>query len=120
MSSTGLLLPAFYQQRNQCESLPSAKGQNSPSIGRALVLVGAPQASVPPLPRVQRLCPETDVGLEYLINPRWSAKLEYLYFDLSNNNCCFSSMGQFDDRVSMHTVKAGFNFFLHSQVAPLN
>ena len=59
-------------------------------------------------------------GLEYLINPRWSAKLEYLYFDLSNNNCCFSSMGQFDDRVSMHTVKAGFNFFLHSQVTPLN
>lgn len=60
-------------------------------------------------------------GLEYLISPRWSAKIEYLYFDLSNSNCYFSStMGQFDDRVTMHTVKAGFNFFLHSQVTPLN
>jgi len=60
-------------------------------------------------------------GLEYLISPRWSAKVEYLYFDLGNNTCCFSSTaGQFDDKVTMHTVKLGFNFLLHSQVTPLN
>ncbi len=60
-------------------------------------------------------------GFEYMINPRWSAKVEYLYFDLANNSCCFSSTaGQFDDRVTMQTVKVGFNFFLHSQVTPLN
>ena len=59
-------------------------------------------------------------GLEYMINPRWSVKAEYLYFDLSNNNCCFTSTSGFDDRVTMHTVKIGFNFFMHSQVTPLN
>ena len=59
-------------------------------------------------------------GLEYMINPRWSVKVEYLYFDLSNNNCCFSSTSSFDDRVTMQTVKVGFNFLMHSQVTPLN
>ncbi len=60
-------------------------------------------------------------GFEYMINPRWSAKIEYLYFDLANNSCCFySTLGQFDDKVTMNTVKVGFNFFLHSQVTPLN
>ena len=59
-------------------------------------------------------------GLEYMINPRWSVKAEYLYFDLSNNNCCFSSTAGFDDRVTMQTVKVGFNFYMHSQVTPLN
>ena len=60
-------------------------------------------------------------GLEYLISPRWSVKAEYLYFDLGNNNCCFSSaLGRFDDSITMHTVKVGFNFFLHSGLTPLN
>ncbi len=59
-------------------------------------------------------------GMEYMINPRWSIKAEYLYFNLDNNNCCFSSARQFDDKVTMQTVKLGFNFLMHSQLSPLN
>ena len=59
-------------------------------------------------------------GLEYMLDPRWTVKAEYLYFDLGNNNCCFNSTsGRFDNTLTMSTVKVGFNFMLHSQVAPL-
>lgn len=59
-------------------------------------------------------------GLEYMLSPRWTVKAEYLYFDLGNNNCCFTSTsGRFDNTLTMSTAKIGFNFLLHSQVAPL-
>jgi opacity protein-like surface antigen len=62
-------------------------------------------------------------GLEYMVDPRWSIKAEYLYYDLGNNalSCCFgSTAGRFDNTLTMNTVKLGFNFMLHSGVAPLN
>ncbi len=60
-------------------------------------------------------------GVEYMVNPSWTVKVEYLYFDLGNNNCCFtSSSGSFDNTMTMSTVKVGFNFLLHSQITPLN
>ena len=59
-------------------------------------------------------------GFEYMVSPRWTVKAEYLYFDLNNNNCCFSSTsGRFENTLTMSTVKVGFNFLLHSGVAPL-
>ena len=59
-------------------------------------------------------------GLEYMIGPNWSLKAEYLYFDLGNNTCCFSSSSRFDDSISMHTVKVGLNFHLRPGMTPLN
>ena len=59
-------------------------------------------------------------GLEYMISPSWSLKAEYLYFDLGNNVCCFTSSSRFDDSITMHTVKVGVNFHLRSGLPPLN
>jgi outer membrane immunogenic protein len=61
-------------------------------------------------------------GLEYMINPRWSIKGEYLYYDLGNNalSCCFgSTAGRFDNNLTMNTLKIGFNYIFHSGLAPL-
>ncbi len=61
-------------------------------------------------------------GIEYMLNPNWTIKVEYLYYDFSNNNfsCCFnSSTGRLDNSLTANTVKLGFNFIFHSQVAPL-
>jgi len=57
-------------------------------------------------------------GIEYIINPRWSAKVEYMYFDFGNDNCN-SSLGHFDNSLTVNTIKVGFNFLLHSPVGPL-
>jgi outer membrane immunogenic protein len=63
-------------------------------------------------------------GLEYLISPNWSFKVEYLFFDFSNNNngCCFDGTNNFrffDRDLQVNTVKVGFNYFFHPDVVPL-
>ncbi len=62
-------------------------------------------------------------GIEYALNPSWTIKGEYMYFDFGNNNlsCCSgSSSGQLDDSLSVNTVKLGFNYLMHSRYIPLN
>jgi outer membrane immunogenic protein len=61
-------------------------------------------------------------GVEYMLNPSWTIKGEYLYYDLGNNafGCCFgSTAGHFDNNLTMNTLKIGFNFVFHSGPAPL-
>jgi opacity protein-like surface antigen len=56
-------------------------------------------------------------GLEYLITPTWSVKLEYLHFDFGNidRHCCFDTFdNDFHIRhdVTVDTVKVGINYHL--------
>jgi outer membrane immunogenic protein len=59
-------------------------------------------------------------GLEYQINPNWSVKAEYLYFDFDNSNfsCCVS-VSRLDNSFTVNTVKIGFNYIFHSLRSPL-
>ncbi|MGO9174201.1 MAG: outer membrane protein [Rhodomicrobium sp.] len=61
-------------------------------------------------------------GVEYLLAPNWTVKVEYQYFDFDNNN--FSAFGssnlRLDNNLTANTVKVGFNFLLHSVGSPLN
>jgi outer membrane immunogenic protein len=61
-------------------------------------------------------------GVEYMLNPSWTIKGEYLYYDLGDNalSCCFgSTAGRFDNNLTMNTLKIGFNYIFHSGLAPL-
>jgi outer membrane immunogenic protein len=54
-------------------------------------------------------------GFEYKLNPHWTWKLEYMYFDFSNNdnNCCSNGIGNFrffNSDLTINTVKVGFNY----------
>jgi outer membrane immunogenic protein len=55
-------------------------------------------------------------GFEYMLNPRFTIKAEYLYYDLGNNplSCCLgSTAGRFDNNLTMNTLKIGFNYIFH-------
>ncbi len=61
-------------------------------------------------------------GVEYMLNPSWTIKGEYLYYDLSNDafSCCSgSTAGRFDNNLEMNTLKIGFNYIFHSGLGPL-
>ncbi len=69
-------------------------------------------------------------GIEWLLNPNWSVKIEYLHFDFSgdNNNWnpgyCYDPTGKWDtwkfkNDVQVDTVKLGINYHLISYPAPL-
>lgn len=54
-------------------------------------------------------------GFEYKLNPHWTWKLEYMYFDFSNsdNSCCTNGTGNFhffNSDLTINTVKVGFNY----------
>jgi outer membrane immunogenic protein len=51
-------------------------------------------------------------GVEYAFAGPWSAKLEYLYVDLGNNNCGFSCGAVSPDNVNLKTniVRGGINY----------
>jgi outer membrane immunogenic protein len=70
-------------------------------------------------------------GLEYALSPSWSVKIEYLYYDFSNQNQNISWAGSltpvvtlpFSDRlgheVDINTFKVGFNYHLGNVYTPL-
>jgi outer membrane immunogenic protein len=64
-------------------------------------------------------------GIEYMINPNWSLKVEYLYFDFTQDDrrCCFDGIVDrttgvplnnfnFGNDLRFNTVKVGFNYIL--------
>ena len=71
-------------------------------------------------------------GVEWLLNPNWSVKLEYLYYDFGLNdnnwNATFCNDGRcntignwrlFDHDLTVNTVKLGVNYHLTSGYVPL-
>lgn len=69
-------------------------------------------------------------GVEWLLNPNWSVKIEYLYYDFGLNdnywNATYngSSISSnrwklFDDDLTVSTVKLGVNYHLSSGYVPL-
>jgi opacity protein-like surface antigen len=60
-------------------------------------------------------------GIEYMINPAWSLKVEYLHFDFGHQD--FSLTGgnpaHFSETVEVDTVKAGVNYHIGSGYLPL-
>lgn len=61
-------------------------------------------------------------GVEYALNPNWTLKAEYLYFDFDNSNfsCCLSSTsGRVDTNLTSNTFKIGFNYLVHNIRSPL-
>ncbi len=58
-------------------------------------------------------------GLEYAFAPNWSAKVEYLYTDLSNNNNNWGwGITDWRTHTRFHTVRAGVNYRLNLFSAP--
>ncbi len=71
--------------------------------------------------------------MEWLLNPNWSVKIEYLHFDFSNNNrtwnpgisydggttYSYDNCWRFDKDITVDTVKLGINYHLTSYAAPL-
>jgi outer membrane immunogenic protein len=63
-------------------------------------------------------------GIEWMLNPNWTLKVEYLHFDFSNNNenVFFDANNTFRfDRndITVDTVKLGFNYLLTRAPAPI-
>ena len=68
-------------------------------------------------------------GLEWMLNPRWSVKAEYLYYDLSVKNNSWNvststgnfenSWRWFDNDLTVNTVKLGLNYHLASGYSSL-
>jgi outer membrane immunogenic protein len=59
-------------------------------------------------------------GFETMINPRWSWKIEYQYFDFANDNndngCCFDGVRNFrylNGDLTINSVKVGFNYIFN-------
>ncbi len=52
-------------------------------------------------------------GVEVLLNPSWSFKIEYMYYDFGD------SSGSFDNSLSVNTVKVGFNYIFNYGFRPL-
>lgn len=59
-------------------------------------------------------------GLEYLIAPNWSLKVEYQHFDFGTEQVAFNNNGdRWDNNLTVDTVKAGVNYHLRSSYEPL-
>lgn len=63
-------------------------------------------------------------GLEWMLNPNWTLKVEYLHFDFSNDNNDWRFDANNDWRFGNHdltidTVKLGFNYLLSRPAAPI-
>ncbi len=71
-------------------------------------------------------------GVEWLLSPNWSVKLEYLHFDFSGDNHNWSPTFTYDgvtptnynnwnfkNDITVDTVKLGVNYHLNSYQAPL-
>ena len=49
-------------------------------------------------------------GVEYILSPAWSAKLEYDYLDFGNRNLPFATIGTVGFNTQVHEVKLGVNY----------
>lgn len=49
-------------------------------------------------------------GYEYMISQNWTAKLEYVYYDLGKDTYAFSAFGAPVIDLDLHTVKFGLNY----------
>ena len=72
-------------------------------------------------------------GVEWMLNPNWSVKLEYLYYDFGLNDnywaatytnvngvtTSYSRWRLFDNDLTVNTVKLGVNYHLTSGFVPL-
>jgi outer membrane immunogenic protein len=65
-------------------------------------------------------------GFETMINPNWSWKIEYQYFDFSNigndGGCCFDgahNFRYFNGDLTVNSVKVGFNYIFNSALPAL-
>ncbi len=67
-------------------------------------------------------------GVEWLLSPNWSVKVEYLHFDFNGDNhnwsptfndTNFNNSWNFKNDITVDTVKLGVNYHLNSYQAPL-
>lgn len=67
-------------------------------------------------------------GVEWMLNPNWSVKVEYLYYDFglndnswsaTYNGAYYNSWRLFDHDLTVNTVKLGLNYHLTSGYVPL-
>jgi outer membrane immunogenic protein len=59
-------------------------------------------------------------GIEYMINPSWSIKAEYLHFDFGHETVTFvASPFSWKNELTLDSVKAGVNYHLGSGYEPL-
>lgn len=58
-------------------------------------------------------------GFEYMINPSWTIKFEYLYYDFGDNTFGSSTGGRLDTGLTVDTFKFGFNYLMHPPYVPL-
>jgi outer membrane immunogenic protein len=59
-------------------------------------------------------------GVEYKLNPAWSVKAEYQFFDFGTERLVLPSDGdRFDNDLTIHTVKAGVNYHFLPAYEPL-
>ncbi len=63
-------------------------------------------------------------GIEYKLNPNWSLKVEYLYFDLGANTETITNVGtniryRFDNDLTANSVKFGVNYSFTPAYEPL-
>jgi opacity protein-like surface antigen len=64
------------------------------------------------------------IGAEYMLNPSWTFKIEYLHFDFgsSDSDCCFDGTNRlrlFRGDITVDTAKVGFNYLIHPPIAAL-
>ena len=57
-------------------------------------------------------------GVEYMLNPNWTMKVEYLHFDFADSNTWNDIQFTHGD-LTIDTVKLGFNYLLGHGYAPL-
>jgi outer membrane immunogenic protein len=59
-------------------------------------------------------------GIEYMINPAWSLKVEYLHFDFGNADFTVDPGGfRFKEELTVDTVMVGVNYRFHAYSMPL-
>jgi len=61
------------------------------------------------------------VGVEVSVAPHWTANLEYLFTDYSNNSVTFpAAMQRFDSSFSLQELRAGLNYRFGNDAMPAN
>ena len=63
-------------------------------------------------------------GFEYMLNPNWTMKIEYLHFDFNNasDSWAFDANNTWrlaDKNLNVDSVKLGFNYLLNQSYSPL-
>ena len=61
------------------------------------------------------------IGVEVSVAPHWTANLEYLFTDYSNNSVTFpAAMQRFDSSFSLQELRAGLNYRFGNDAMPAN